>query len=98
MSYRWSFAHGECRIAGYLYTLSNNSGALKDGATQLQEATDLIVDKLNEKEDGINQFVDNVNSVKAAARDYQSFGGASGDMTSKTKFIIKVDGIDKSVK
>ena len=79
-------------------TLSNNSGALKDGATQLQDATDLIVDKLNEKEDGINQFVDNVNSVKAAARDYQSFGGASGDMTSKTKFIIKVDGIDKSVK
>ena len=79
-------------------TLSSNSGALNDGATQLQDATDLIVDKLNEKEDGINQFVDNVNSVKAAARDYQSFGGASGDMTSKTKFIIKVDGIDKSVK
>ena len=78
-------------------TLSNNSGALKDGATQLQEATDLIVDKLNEKEDGINQFVDNVNSVKAAARDYQSFGGASGDMVSKTKFIIKLDGINENV-
>ena len=78
-------------------TLSNNSGALKDGATQLQDATDLIVDKLNEKEDGINQFVDNVNSVKAAARDYQSFGGTSKDVTSKTKFIIKLDGINENL-
>lgn len=78
-------------------TLSKNSGALNDGSKELQSATNQLVDKLNEKEGAVNDFVDNVNSVKAAARDYKSFGGASGDMTTRTKFIIKIDGIDNNV-
>ena len=77
--------------------MSKNSGALNDGSEELQSATNQLVDKLNEKEGAVNAFVDNVNSVKAAARDYQSFGGASGDMTTRTKFIIKIDGIDNNV-
>ena len=75
-------------------TLSSNSSALNDGAGQLQTATDTLISKLNETEDGVDDFVDNVNAVKAAARDYSSFGGLSGNMTGKTKFIIKVNSVD----
>ena len=79
-------------------TLTANSSALNDGAGELSDATDLLVDKLDDTEDGVNDFIDSVNEVKSAARDYKSFGGVSGDMTAKTKFIIKVEGIEANTK
>ncbi len=79
-------------------TLTANSSALNDGAGELSDATDLLIDKLNDTEDGVNDFIDSVNEVKSAARDYKSFGGVSGDMTAKTKFIIKVEGIEANTK
>ena len=75
-------------------TLVKNNGALNGGAQELGSATDKIIDKLNETEDGVNDFVDNVNKVKSVGRSYQSFGGMSGDMTGKTKFIIKIDAVE----
>ncbi len=75
-------------------TLVQNNSALNGGAKELGDATDKIVDKLYETEDGVNDFVDNVNKVKSAGRNYQCFGGISGDMTGKTKFIIKVDAVE----
>ena len=74
--------------------LVQNNSALNGGAEELESATDKIMDKLFETEDGVNEFVDNVNKVKAAGKSYQSFAGVSGDMTGKTKFIIKVDGVE----
>ena len=55
------------------------------------------MDKLNETEDGVDEFVDNVNSIKEAAKEYQTFGGARGDMKAKTKFIIKVNGVENNI-
>ena len=79
-------------------TLSSNSSKLNDGAGELKDATDELIDKLNETEDGVNSFVENVNSIKAAARDYKSFGGAASDTTTSTKFIIKVGGVETANK
>ena len=79
-------------------TLSANSSKLNDGAGELKDATDELIDKLNETEDGVNSFVENVNSIKAAARDYKSFGGAASDTTTSTKFIIKVGGVETANK
>jgi len=75
-------------------TLSANSSALNSGAGELKDATDLLVDKVEAAEDDIDSLVDRVNSVKAAARDYQSFGGAAADTTTSTRFIIKVEGVE----
>ena len=79
-------------------TLTANSSKLNDGAGELKDATDLLVDKLEETEDGLDNFVDSVNSVKAAARNYKSFGGASEDTETSTKFIIKVGGVEAAAK
>ncbi len=79
----------------YFIQLSKNR-ALNDGADQLKTATDTIIDKLGEKEDGLDEFVTNFNKVNDAARDYQSFGGIQSDKSGKTKFIIKVDGIGEN--
>ena len=78
-------------------TLVSNSDALNDGAAQLETATDELVTKLNETEDGVNDFIERVNEVRAAGRDYKSFGGIRGDMTGTTKFIIKIEGISANV-
>ena len=79
-------------------TLTANSSKLNDGAGELKDATDLLVDKLEETEDGLDNFVDSVNSVKAAARNYKSFGGASENTETSTKFIIKVGGVEAAAK
>ena len=78
-------------------TLSSNSEALNDGASKLQTATDTIISKLKNKEGGIDEFISNLNGVRRAARDYNSFAGVADGKTAKTKFIIKIDGVGENI-
>ena len=64
-----------------------------NGSKQLQDATDLIISKIKEAEENVDEYVGNLNSLSKAGSEYESFGGISDGMKGKTKFIIRIDGI-----
>ncbi len=88
--------------AGELY---DGVGELNDGAIKLDDGVQELLDgvikldeegikKLYEAFDGdLTDFTDRLTAIREAGENYTSFGGASEDVDSSVKFIIKTDAI-----
>ena len=62
-----------------------------DGVIKLDEEG---IKKLYEAFDGdLTEFADRMTAIREAGESYTSFGGASEDIDSSVKFIIKTDAI-----
>ena len=85
--------------------LNDGVGELNDGAIKLDDGVQELLDgvikldeegikKLYEAFDGdLTEFADRMTAIKEAGESYTSFGGASEDIDSSVKFIIKTDAI-----
>ncbi|WP_022774328.1 hypothetical protein [Butyrivibrio sp. AE2015] len=85
--------------------LNDGVGELNDGAIKLDDGVQELLDgvikldeegikKLYEAFDGdLTEFADRMTAIKEAGESYTSFGGASEDVDSSVKFIIKTDAI-----
>ena len=73
--------------------LTAASPELVKGSKQLNDATEMIMDKLADKEEDLNKLTDRVNSLREAGYEYQSFGGKKDDASGSVKFIIKTEGV-----
>ncbi|SFP98434.1 putative membrane protein [Butyrivibrio proteoclasticus] len=85
--------------------LNDGVGELNDGVIQLDDGVQELLDgvikldeegikKLYEAFDGdLTEFADRMTAIKEAGENYTSFGGASEDIDSSVKFIIKTDAI-----
>ena len=85
--------------------LNDGVGELNDGAIKLDDGVQELLDgvikldeegikKLYEAFDGdLTEFADRMTAIKEAGENYTSFGGASEDVDSSVKFIIKTDAI-----
>ncbi len=85
--------------------LKDGTKELYDGAKELDDGVKELLDgvvkfdkegikKLYETFDGdITDFSDRVKAIQKAGENYKSFGGASDDVDSSVKFVIKTEGI-----
>ncbi len=85
--------------------LNDGVGKLFDGVGQLDDGVKELVDgvvkfdeegikKIYEAFDGdLSDFSDRLSAIEKAGENYSTFGGASEDIDSSVKFIIKTDGI-----
>ena len=85
--------------------LNDGVGELNDGVIELDDGVQELLDgvikldeegikKLYEAFDGdLTEFADRMTAIKEAGESYTSFGGASKDIDSSVKFIIKTDAI-----
>ena len=85
--------------------LGDGVGKLFDGVGQLDDGVKELVDgvvkfdeegikKIYEAFDGdLSDFSDRLSAIEKAGENYSTFGGASDDIDSSVKFIIKTDGI-----
>ena len=85
--------------------LNDGVGELNDGAIKLDDGVQELLDgvikldeegikKLYEAFDGdLTEFADRMTAIREAGESYTSFGGASEDIDSSVKFIIKTDAI-----
>ncbi|MBO6239764.1 MAG: hypothetical protein J6O61_02835 [Butyrivibrio sp.] len=85
--------------------LNDGVGELNDGVIELDDGVQELLDgvikldeegikKLYEAFDGdLTEFADRMTALREAGENYTSFGGASEDIDSSVKFIIKTDAI-----
>ena len=85
--------------------LNDGVGKLYDGTGELDDGVQKLVDgvvkfdkegikKIYEAFDGdLSDFSDRLSAIEKAGENYSTFGGASDDIDSSVKFIIKTDGI-----
>lgn len=85
--------------------LGDGVGKLYDGVGELDDGVKELVDgvvkfdkegikKIYEAFDGdLSDFSDRLSAIEKAGENYSTFGGASEDIDSSVKFIIKTDGI-----
>jgi len=85
--------------------LNDGVGELNDGVIELDDGVQELLDgvikldeegikKLYEAFDGdLTEFADRMTAIREAGENYTSFGGASEDIDSSVKFIIKTDAI-----
>ena len=84
---------GSNRLKSGSDKLTAASPELVKGSKQLNDATEMIMDKVTDKEKDLDKLTDRVNSLREAGYEYQSFGGKKDDASGSVKFIIKTEGV-----